>query len=24
MTELGSAECEFAVAIGLHGRHVPT
>ncbi|KAK0753536.1 beta,beta-carotene 9',10'-dioxygenase [Schizothecium vesticola] len=23
MTELGSAECEFAVAIGLHGRHVP-
>jgi torulene dioxygenase len=23
MTELGSAECEFAVAIGLHGQHVP-
>lgn len=23
MTELGRAECEFAVAIGLHGRHVP-
>ena len=22
MTELGRAECEFAVAIGLHGRHV--
>jgi len=23
MTELGSAECEFAVAIGLHGRYIP-
>jgi torulene dioxygenase len=23
MTELGRAECEFAVAIGLHGCHVP-
>jgi torulene dioxygenase len=23
MTELGRAECEFAIAIGLHGRHVP-
>lgn len=23
MTELGTAECGFAVAIGLHGRHVP-
>ncbi|KAK4442836.1 carotenoid oxygenase [Podospora aff. communis PSN243] len=23
MTELGTAECEFAVAIGLHGTHVP-
>ena len=23
MTELGTAECEFAVAFGLHGRHVP-
>ncbi|KAL1835557.1 hypothetical protein VTJ49DRAFT_6489 [Mycothermus thermophilus] len=22
MTELGRAECEFAVALGLHGRHV--
>ncbi|KAK5652829.1 hypothetical protein OQA88_9495 [Cercophora sp. LCS_1] len=22
MTELGSAECQFAVAIGLHGRHL--
>ncbi|KAK4118734.1 carotenoid cleavage dioxygenase 1 [Parathielavia appendiculata] len=22
MTELGSADCEFAVAVGLHGRHV--
>ncbi|KAL2141913.1 hypothetical protein VTI28DRAFT_1798 [Corynascus sepedonium] len=24
MTELGKAECEFAVAFGLHGCHVPT
>lgn len=23
MRELGRAECEFAVALGLHGRHVP-